>query len=228
MNNMLLGFESESKQYNQNTTSIISSISYDQQEIIDSILSLYCPFGIDLDPTYSKGVFYKGKQQPSIKMDLFPQVPGTIQSNCIALPLASQSISCVMFDPPFIGGTKGKGKPGIIKERFGIYKNIPALWAMYQSAISELFRVLRNDGILTFKCQDTIESGKQYLTEYKVIKDCIKKGFYPKDKFILLAKSRLTSPSQRNQQHSRKFHSCFLVFVKTKPKVDYDNERRNQ
>ena len=37
---------------------IIKTISYDQEEIIKNIIELYCPNGIELDPTYSKGVFY--------------------------------------------------------------------------------------------------------------------------------------------------------------------------
>ena len=38
---------------------IIKSISYSQEEILKWIIRLYCPDGFDLDPTYSKGVFYK-------------------------------------------------------------------------------------------------------------------------------------------------------------------------
>lgn len=38
---------------------VIKSISYDQHEIIKNIISLYCSDGIELDTTYSKGLFYK-------------------------------------------------------------------------------------------------------------------------------------------------------------------------
>jgi hypothetical protein len=39
---------------------LISSISYDQGEIINNILRLHVPsYKIDCDPTYSKGNFYK-------------------------------------------------------------------------------------------------------------------------------------------------------------------------
>ncbi len=193
---------------------IIKSISYDQEEIIKWIIKLYCPDGIELDPTYSKGNFYKNIPGPAEKFDLEPQVDGVKKADCRDLPFENRSIRSIMFDPPFIGGTIGKGKKGIIKERFGIYKNIPTLWEMYKSALEEFYRILAIDGVLIFKCQDTIESGKQYFSEYKIIKDAIEVGFYPKDKFILLAKSRLVSPSQRKQQHCRKFHSYFLVFVK--------------
>jgi len=200
---------------------LIKSVSYDQNEIINWICDLYCPDGIELDPTYSKGNFYKKIKPPELKFDLNPQTEDTKRADCTNLPVGSGSIKTIMFDPPFIGGTIGNGKKGIIKERFGIYRNIPTLWAMYEKALMEFHRILSDDGVLIFKCQDTIESGKQYLSGFKIIKDALALGFYPKDKFILLAKSRLVSPSQRKQQHGRKFHSYFLVFIKGKQKVQY-------
>ena len=146
-----------------------------------------------------------------------------IQSDCQNLPLADASILSLMFDPPFVGGSRKNGKPGIIKTRFSYYKNIPTLWNMYKNAIKEFYRILKPKGILVFKCQDTVESGKQFFSEYKIISMALKTGFYPKDKFILLAKHRLISPSQKNQQHARKYHSYFLVFIKQKTKVDYSD-----
>ena len=42
---------------------IIKSISYEQDEILQWIIDLYCHNGFQLDPTYSKGNFYKTIQQ---------------------------------------------------------------------------------------------------------------------------------------------------------------------
>lgn len=40
---------------------LVTSISYDQSEIIKNILRLHVPGKkIDCDPTYSKGAFYNG------------------------------------------------------------------------------------------------------------------------------------------------------------------------
>lgn len=205
----------------ENKKPLIKSVSDNQEQIIRWIIELYCPAGIELDPTYSKGVFYKNIEPPKLKFDLNPYIEGVQQADCARLPIENNSIQTIMFDPPFIGGSIGKGKKGIIKERFGIYKNIPTLWEMYMLALKEFYRILKAEGVLIFKCQDTIECSKQYLSEYKIIKEALALGFYPKDKFILTAKSRLVSPSQRNQQHSRKFHSYFLVFIKATSKVDY-------
>ena len=62
-------------------------------------------------------------------------------------------------------------------------------------------------GVLVFKCQDKVSSGKQWA---------IARGFEVLDLFILLARSRLVANWQRNQKHARKFHSYFWVFRKGK------------
>ena len=52
---------------------IIKTISYEQTEIINDIMKLYCQDGFDLDPTYSKGNFYKnGIPEPRLKFDINP------------------------------------------------------------------------------------------------------------------------------------------------------------
>ncbi len=200
---------------------IIKSVSDNQVEIITSIISLYCPTRFDLDPTYSKGVFYKNIPEPRLKYDIEPQVDGVLRSDCRDLPLASNSISSLMFDPPFVGGSRKDGKSGIIKERFGYYKTVPILWKFYRDAIDEFYRLLKSGGILVFKCQDTVECGKQYLSHVEIINYAYKTGFYPLDLFVLTAKNRLISPNQRQQQHSRKYHSYFLVFRKATRLVGY-------
>lgn len=201
---------------------IIKTISDSQEEILKWIIDLYCPGGFDCDPTYSKGIFYKNVMGPKLKFDISPQVDGVEQADCTCLPLESNSLSSIIFDPPFVGGTRKDGKPGIIKERFGYYRNIQTeLWGMYRKALHEFYRVLKNNGILVFKCQDTVESGNQYLSHVEIINIAISLGFYPKDLFILTAKSRLMSPNMKIQKHARKFHCYFLVFIKEKSKVKY-------
>ena len=108
---------------------VIRSISYSQHEILRWIIDLYCRNGFDLDPTYSTGVFYKDNRvpEPRSKIDINPCAKDVIQADCRDLPLDSSSVSSIIFDPPFIGGSKRFGKPGIIKKRFGYYKTVPIL-----------------------------------------------------------------------------------------------------
>lgn len=206
---------------------LIETVSESQSEILNNVLRLYCSGGFDLDPTYSKGVFYKGVPEPKLKYDIAPQKAGVTQADCQKLPLTDNSLKSIVFDPPFTGGTAGEGKPGIIKSRFGYYRNVPELWDFYRKSLAEFYRILKADGILVFKCQDTIESSKQYLSHVEIITYACTLGFYPLDLFILLARNVLISPSQTNQQHARKSHSYFLVFKKIESKVNYSFLNRN-
>ncbi len=209
---------------------MIKSISYDQSEIIKWILQLHVPQGyIDCDPTYSKGLFYKntGIPEPKYKFDIKPQFDDVIQANAESLPLDSDSINCIMFDPPFLA-TSGKSlekdnnNNNKINKRFGVYPTEQSLHRFYVRAMYEFYRILKNNGILIFKCQDKISGGKQYMSHVFICNKAVQIGFYPKDLFILLAKNRIVAKWQlKNQKNARKFHSYFWVFEKSNRKIDY-------
>lgn len=183
---------------------------------------------IDCDPTYSKGNFYKdtGIQEPKYKFDLFPQTWDTIKADARNLPLEDESLNCIMFDPPFLA-TKGKSlgednDNNKINKRFGVYPSEEELHQFYIDAMREFYRILKLNGILIFKCQDKVSSGKQYMTHCFVWQEAVKIGFYPKDLFILLAKNRLVADWQlKNQKNARKFHSYFWVFEKSSRRIQY-------
>src|ERR1700693_4788214 len=106
---------------------MIKSISFDQQEIIQNIIKLHCKYPIEVDATYSKGVFYKGDiiQQPKFKFDIKPQIKGVIKANAEKMPLKNDSVNTLMFDPPFLA-TTGKSlliddNSNGINKRFGVY-----------------------------------------------------------------------------------------------------------
>ena len=209
--------------------SLISSISYDQIEIIENILKLHTKDNtIDCDPTYSKGNFYKnGKvKEPKYKFDINPQTEDTIKADARNLPLDDNSVNCIMFDPPFLA-TTGKSitandNNNFINKRFGVFPNEKELHQFYIDSMKEFYRILKDDGILIFKCQDKISSSKQYLSHVFIINEAIKIGYYPKDMFILLAKTRIVADWQvKNQKNARKFHSYFLVFQKCNKKIEY-------
>lgn len=208
---------------------MIKSISYDQSEIIKWILELHVPeHKIDLDATYSKGNFYKntGIEEPQFKFDIVPQLPDVKFGDSRNLPLENNSLNCIMFDPPFLATTgkslKSEDNNNIINKRFGVYPNEKELHRFYIDSLTESYRLLKDKGILIFKCQDKISSGKQYMSHVFIMNEATKIGFYPKDLFILLAKNRLVADWQvKNQKNARKFHSYFWVFEKTNKKIDY-------
>lgn len=199
---------------------MIKSISSNQFEIMKNILDLYTNGQIDLDPTYSRGIFYKNGiiPQPKLKSDLYPQTEDTKKCDAAKLWLDDSSIKSIMFDPPFIAGHTKKKPTGIIGKRFHGFRYIPDLWKWYDECLSEFYRVLDFEGILVFKCQDTVSASKQWLSHVHIINFAEKLGFYTKDLFVLTAKHRMIGHNHANQKHARKFHSYFLVFEKSKPK----------
>ena len=208
---------------------MVKSISYDQSEIIKWILDLHVPqHYIDCDPTYSKGNFYNntGIEHPKYRYDILPQCEGVEYGDSRSLPLASNSINCMMFDPPFLA-TTGKSlssddDSNKINKRFGVYPSEKELHQFYIDSLKEAYRILADNGILIFKCQDKISSGKQYMSHVFVMNEAVKAGFYPKDLFILLAKNRLVADWQaKNQKNARKYHSYFWVFEKCNKSIEY-------
>lgn len=183
---------------------------------------------IDCDPTYSKGMFYKNTSipEPELKFDILPQAENIMQADCRNLPIENNSLNCLMFDPPFLATTgsslTSKENNNIINKRFGVYPSEKELHQFYIDSMIEFYRVLKENGILIFKCQDKISSGKQYLSHNFIIQEAIKIGYYPKDLFILLAKNRIVADWQlRNQKNARKFHSYFIILQKSNKKIDY-------
>ena len=229
---------------------VIRSISYNQHEILYNIMQLHNdgkPF--DCDPTYSIGNFY-GKfnindtngetisveiPQPKYKFDVNPQVDGVEKIEPLGkLPLEDNSIDSICIDLPFViscgpsmktpdyDENGNKVKNNMISRRFASFYPVAELLQTYKFFIEEAYRVLKDEGLMCFKCQNTITGSRFLASPYfsRMIAESI--GFDTLDEFILLAKNRLVSGKIKQQQHARSFHSYFLVFKKSlKKKVTY-------
>jgi len=209
---------------------VISTIGFDEQEIIRDILYLHGNGNyIDCDLTYSIGNFYKkGLPKPRYKFDKFPQRKDVIKATADNIPLENESCKIVMFDPPFViaGETYKDNDEGssIISKRFEGFKDFADLKTMYESALKEIYKVMNDKGLLIFKCQDIVSSGKNHFSHCLIMNIALEIGYYPKDLFLLLAKNRINAfngEKWKNQYHARKYHSYFWVFEKSKCKVEY-------
>ena len=166
---------------------VIKSISFDNAEILKSILQLHVPGGeIQCDPTYSKGNLYKqtGIAPPQLKFDISPQTEDTEKCDCRELPLSDGAVECIMFDPPFVcthGPSVKEKRAGtnLIINRFSCFPTAKELYAFYAQALEEFYRVLSKKGILIFKCQDQVSSGIQYMSHIYIHNMAVEKGFYP-------------------------------------------------
>lgn len=199
---------------------LISTVSHSQRDILLSILQLYVPGGrFDLDPTFSKGAFYDQVTVPYPKhcSDLNPQnkegqdFPYIQATDCRNLMFESASLGSIVFDPPFI---HAHGKDSEIGNRFSSYPTQHALRAMYMASLVEFYRVLKTGGMLVFKHQDIVESGKQVWNSHYIWQMATGLGFEQVDLFILVAENRIIGHNHHEQQHARKFHSYFGVYRK--------------
>lgn len=201
---------------------VIKNISGSQREILEGIIKLYCPEGFDADVTYSKGNFYDGIPKPKYKFDLNPQFSDVVKSDCRNLPLPDDSLKSLVIDLPFMPTTPvTKTNNNIMHKRFSYVNGVDNLYKLYFEALDEIYRVLREDGVCIFKCQNFISSGKQHLIDVNIVNYACSIGFYPIDRFIFHAKNRPISGKHKNQKHSRNYTSMYLIFVKQKSPVMY-------
>lgn len=201
-----------------NWSDMILSVSSDQDQILRSIMRLHNggrPF--EVDPTYSKGIFYRNLPKPTYRFDLAPQSNDVEQADARALPFVDNCVHSIMFDPPFLA-SHSNVDTGIIKKRFTSFPSIEALWQFYEEALQEFYRILIPGGLLVFKCQDTVSGGKNWFSHFMVEDYARRIGFVEIDLFILISKSVMWSANFARQQHARKGHSFFIVFKKPIPK----------
>lgn len=197
---------------------IAFSLSFNQDKILKDIMRLHNKGqAFDVDCTYSTGVMWKNLVQPFFKFDLNPQDEDTTKASADNLPLPNESVGSIVFDPPF-KASRSKVK-GIVEQRFTAFENVDDLYLFYRRALFEFWRVLSWNGIVVFKCQDTVSGGKNHMSHSYIEWAAMEVDFSHIDLFILGSKSMLMSPNMHNQQHARKQHSYFLVFQKVKRKA---------
>lgn len=100
-----------------------------------------------------------------------------------------------------------------------------AVTDLYFKAGAEAKRVLRPEGTLIVKCQDEVSANRQWLTHVEIINEYERLGFYCKDLFVIVRTNKPVVSRLKKQEHARKNHSYFLVFVRT-TKRKYRTSRR--
>ncbi len=202
---------------------LIRSVSDCQFEILRWITRLYCPNGFDLDCTYRVGGFYKaGVPAPRLKMDIAPRTRKIMPADVRHLPFKPECLQSVVFDPPFL---PAGSKTCRLRQKYGAFENMRQLWRMYTTAMQEIARVLKPNGVLVFKCQDSVCGRTQYLVHADIIRFAQRINLYPKDLFIKLASHVPIGWNQHTQQHARKTHCYFIVFIKKRRRITRIEER---
>jgi len=207
---------------------IFSAYVGTNEELFPLILELHLPPGsVVADVTYGKGIFWK--RVPKGKYHLLATDIKT-GVDCRNLPYRDGSIDCVVLDPPYMEGLHrragvhlaGAGSYASFRDTYsdgvptsGGPKYHDAVLDLYFRAGREAYRVLRRMGLLIVKCQDEVSASIQHLTHVEIINYYNSIGFYTKDLFILIRNNKPAVSRMIKQEHARKNHSYFLVFVKT-------------
>jgi hypothetical protein len=209
---------------------ILSAYVCTNAEIFPYVLALHVPAGsVVADVTYGKGVFWKNVPKTKYTLLLSDIAEGT---DCRALPYKSNTIDCVVLDPPYMEGffrgehseKAGTGSHKAFREHYSNgdeYNGGPkwhaAVLDLYFKAGTEAHRVLKNGGVFIVKCQDEVSANRQNLTHVELINEYERLGFYAKDLFIVVRSNRPGVSRLKKQIHARKNHSYFLVFIKAPP-----------
>jgi len=191
---------------------IIKSVIYSDTEFFNAIRDLYKIERIDLDPTYSKGNFYKEIQKPLYRFDIEPKSKDVQKADCRDLGFNNDELESIVFDPPFLFRNRPSKNNDKNCGRFAYFKSFQELLWMYKNSLNEFYRILKRGGYLFFKCQDMTDN-RFYYTHCEVKDMAIDVGFKVEDLFILVAKNRIWH-SENKQRHARKFHSYWWVFKK--------------
>lgn len=191
---------------------IKKSVFTNEQELLKALIELHCPDGIELDPMYSKGNFYKEISKPRLKFDISPQTSDTQKGDAQNLPIQNSTIKTMILDPPFCFGIHGKVRENISAKRFTVLQNYNQMRLLYQNILKEAYRILQKNGVLIFKTQDYTDS-KSTMTHALVYNWAIETGFYAKDLAILVRPNKIYNPNLV-QRHLRKVHTYWWVFVK--------------
>jgi hypothetical protein len=196
-------------------------------DVFPQVLALHVPVESKVaDVTYGKGVFWQNVK------DKYTLYPSDIQMgvDCRKLPYQDGEMDCVVLDPPYMEGLfrvsatnlAGSGSHAAFRENYSNGMATPdgpkyhaAVLDLYFKAGEEAARVLRDRGVLIVKCQDEVSANLQRLTHIEITEKYREYGFFPKDLFVVVRSNRPVVSRMLKQEHARKNHSYFLVFVKT-------------
>lgn len=193
---------------------MIGSIYKNEQDLLKSIIEVHLKgVNIHIDPMYFKGNFYKnGIAKPFHRFDINP-IGDCSKGDARDLPIDNEYANSIILDPPFMFGIHGKSKKYYSSATHGIFKSFYELEELYRGILKEAYRILKNKGILIFKCQDYTDS-KTTMVHCFVYNWALEQGFYAKDLAILnLPKNKIYN-SNLKQKHFRKVHSYFWIFEK--------------
>lgn len=214
------------------TEVILSSHLGENADVFRQILELHVPDGARVaDVTYGKGAFWRTVDPDRYELHASDLKTGT---DCRDLPYDDASMDALVLDPPYMEGLfresaqnlAGAGSHAAFRENYsngeetrhkpGGPKYHDKVLELYFEAGREATRVLKNYGVFIVKCQDEVSANRQRLTHVELINGWDEE-FYCKDLFVVTRRNRPVVSRMIKQEHARKNHSYFLIFIKRDP-----------
>jgi hypothetical protein len=196
---------------------LLTSLTGSNSDLFPKILEFYVPEGsIIADVTFNKGTFWRDVDTSKYDLratDITPSDTDPLGTDFRHLPYPDHSIDALVLDPPYMhtGSSVHAGLQKSYNNASTAALDHTGIIRLYAGGIIEAARVLKKKtGIIIIKCQDEIESKKQYWSHIEISQLLTLFGFDVKDLFVL---QRTNPPMQRQEKqfHARKSHSYFLV-----------------
>ena len=203
---------------------IYPSLCRTQTQVLYAIQQLHNEgMGLELDPMFNKGSMYGDGQLtpfPPFKFDIKPLHEVVGYASADALPIADGTIGSMVLDPPWlIHSGKSLSKHANV---YGHWQRKEELINFCKCIIDEAYRVLKENGLMVFKCQDFIHNRRKFFMSLLVMNYSLKAGFNLIDQFIYVPGSRMRSQAEGMKSYSsHSVYTYFLVFRKKKSRTDY-------
>jgi hypothetical protein len=191
-------------------------------ELLERMLSFYprSEPRLILDATVNGGRFWRGSTRPVIGIDIDPRHRPTVCADNTAMPFANGTFDTVVYDPPHIPN-QGRDRSKDFNTRFGLgsrsaKENGYNFTHTYPPFLREAWRVLLDEGILLSKITDYIHNHRYQWAHLELILAAREVGFTACDCIIKVRKTPIIDPKWKRAHHSRRQHSYWIVFRKSK------------
>jgi SAM-dependent methyltransferase len=201
----------------------LPSIWYgDDSELLERMLDFYPrrkPRRI-LDATINSGRFWQGSKRPVVGLDIERRHRPSLVADNTAMPFRDASFDVVVYDPPHIPN-QGKDNQKDFGLRFGLVlrsskENHYTFTHTFPPFLQEANRVLRPEGILLAKITDYVHHHRYQWAHIELINAARNVGFMPCDCIVKIRKGPIIDPKWKTAHHSRRQHSYWLIFRKSK------------
>ena len=193
----------------------------EDSELLEKMLQFYPktePVQI-LDATVNFGRFWRNSTRKIIGLDINPQCRPILHGTSESLPIKSNSLDIVVYDPPHLPN-QGKDNQKDFEIRFGLgakstFETNYNFSHTYPAFAKESYRALKNEGVLFCKITDYVHNHQYQWAHVDFIKAATEAGFHACDCIVKIRKSPIIDPRWKVAHHARKQHCFWLVFRKS-------------